>query len=63
MDITIGVLVIIMKIKGQDANWSIPLMMGMLVLITIFLLVTFFKNLHPQKDVESKIKYFYPLRS
>jgi len=63
MDSTIAVLAVIMNIKGQGENWVIPLMMGILAIITMFLLVMCFKNMYPHSHVENRIKYFYPLRS
>jgi len=63
MDITVGVLAVIMSLNGQDSNWIIALVMGLLTLITIILLFKLFNNKNRENDLENKIKYFYPLRS
>jgi len=63
MDITIGVLSINMIMNDQDSEWSIVAVMGLLTLITIILLFKLFNNKDRENDLESKIKYFYPLRS
>jgi hypothetical protein len=47
MDITIGGLVIVMKMKGLDADWSLTIIMGLLALISATMLVMFLKSLRP----------------
>ena len=45
MDITIGCLVIVMKIKGLEANLAVAVVMGLLVLWTLVLLIWYLKNI------------------
>jgi len=63
MDITIGVFTVFMIMNGQDSNWSIAVVMGLLALITIILLFRLFNNKHCENDLKNKTKYYYPLRS
>lgn len=39
MELTIGILAVIMRIKGLDAELSVTMMMAMLVLVSVILLV------------------------
>jgi hypothetical protein len=49
MDITIGSLVIVMKMKGMDADFSLAVIMGLLFLFTLGLLIWFFKHIQPKR--------------
>jgi hypothetical protein len=45
MDITIGTLIVIMKIKGLETELSISILMGMLALISLVLLIKFLRRI------------------
>jgi len=63
MDITIGILSVFKMQNSHDLNWIIPMLMGLLTLITIMLLYKLFKIENNQSEIENKTKYYYPLRS
>jgi len=47
MDITIGVLTVIMIIKGVEGNLMVTAIMSLLALISLWLLIRFFRNIKP----------------
>lgn len=44
MDITIGMLTVIMKMKGLDTELSVAVIMALLALLSLMLLIAFFRN-------------------
>ncbi|CAN5549651.1 hypothetical protein BH11BAC1_BH11BAC1_13460 [soil metagenome] len=48
MDITIAVLIVAMKMKGMQGALSIALIMGLLALVSAFVLILFLKSFNPQ---------------
>jgi hypothetical protein len=50
MDITIGSLVIVMKMRGLDADWSVAFIMSLLALISLLILILFLKSLRTRND-------------
>jgi hypothetical protein len=50
MDISIGTLVIVMKIKGIKSNLILSAIMGMLALVSLLLLIWYFKSIRTKSD-------------
>lgn len=48
MDITIGALVVVMKINGIESDLMLAVIMGALALFSLVLLIWYFKNIHPK---------------
>ena len=50
MDITIGGLVVVMKVNGLDADWSLTGLMGLLALVSVTILVKYLRSLKHKND-------------
>ena len=56
MDITISVLVILMKSKGLEGDYSVTVIMNALALISIVLLVWYLKNIELMPNKEKNVQ-------
>jgi hypothetical protein len=45
MDITIGMLVVVMQMKGIESNLTLTAIMGVFALVSLILLIYYFKSI------------------
>jgi hypothetical protein len=50
MDLTIGLLVVVMKFRGIESDLMLTVVMGILALVSLFLLIWFMKNIKKEQD-------------